>query len=55
MARLTGGAHCQLSSTSADELKELLRAVAAYAAGGLVALEDANRRQTRKVRLLGKG
>jgi hypothetical protein len=55
MAKLTGGAHCQLSSTSADELKELLRAVAAYAAGGLQALEDANRRQTRKVRLLGKG
>ncbi len=55
VAELTGGAHCQLSSTSADELRELLRAVAAYAAGGVTALEDANRRQTRKVRLLGKG
>ncbi|TVQ35726.1 MAG: VWA domain-containing protein [Geminicoccaceae bacterium] len=55
MAELTGGAHCQLSSTSPDELRDLLRAVAAYAAGGVAALEDANRRQTRKVRLLSKG
>ncbi|MFW5680176.1 MAG: VWA domain-containing protein, partial [Pseudomonadota bacterium] len=55
IARLTGGAHCRLSSSSADELRQLLRAVAAYAAGGLAALEDTNRRQTRRIELLGKG
>ncbi len=54
IARLTGGAHCQLSSTSPDELRQLLAAVAAYAAGGVAALEDANRRQAHHVRLIGK-
>ena len=34
LARLSGGACCQFDETSADELRELLRAVAAYAAGG---------------------
>ena len=38
IARLTGGAYCKFSSGSAKELGELLRAVAAYAAGGLKAL-----------------
>ncbi|NBB69251.1 MAG: VWA domain-containing protein [Alphaproteobacteria bacterium] len=54
IAKLTGGAHCQLSSTSPDELRQLLGAVAAYAAGGVAALEDANRRQQHRVRLLTK-
>ncbi len=54
LAKLTGGAHCQLSSTSPDELRQLLGAVAAYAAGGVAALEDVNRRQTHRLRLLGR-
>jgi hypothetical protein len=55
VAELTGGAHCQLTAASADELRQLLRAVAAYAAGGVAALEAANRGAGTKVRLLGKG
>jgi hypothetical protein len=38
IARLTHGAYCRFSSASAKELGDLLRAVAAYAAGGLKAL-----------------
>lgn len=38
IARLTGGAHLQFGSGSAHDLGALLRAVAAYAAGGLDAL-----------------
>jgi hypothetical protein len=38
MAQLSGGAHCRFDSRSADELRQLLRAVAAYAAGGRQAL-----------------
>jgi len=38
IARLTGGAHCAFSSGSADQLRQLLRAVAIYAAGGRAAL-----------------
>ena len=34
IAKLTGGAHCQLDSTSPGELRALLGAVAAYASGG---------------------
>jgi len=40
IARLTGGAHCKFDPSSADALKELLRAAAAYAAGGWRALAD---------------
>lgn len=54
IAKLTGGAHCKLGSTSPDELRQLLGAVAAYAAGGVAALEDANRRQQHRIRLLTK-
>ena len=39
IARLTGGAYCRFDQASADRLRELLRAVAVYAAGGLKALE----------------
>jgi hypothetical protein len=39
IARLTGGAYCRFDATSAKSLRDLLRAVAAYAAGGLPALE----------------
>jgi hypothetical protein len=38
IARLTHGAYCHFSPGSAKELGELLRAVAAYAAGGMKAL-----------------
>ena len=55
LAELTGGAHCQLSAASPDELRQLLRAVAAYAAGGRAALDAVNRAQGAQLRLLGKG
>lgn len=40
IARLTKGAYCRFDAGSAKQLRELLRAVAAYAAGGRQALED---------------
>lgn len=52
VARLTGGAWCRFDASSPGQLKELLGAVAAYAAGGLVALEDAARRGAATGRLL---
>src|SRR6059058_1537558 len=39
IARLTGGAWCRFDPGAAAQLRELLRAVAAYAAGGRKALE----------------
>jgi hypothetical protein len=39
IARLTGGATCQFDAGSAGQLRELLSAVAVYAAGGRRALE----------------
>lgn len=44
IARLTRGAYCRFDPGAANELAELLRAAAAYAAGGLAALADASRR-----------
>ncbi|MEM9332073.1 MAG: VWA domain-containing protein [Pseudomonadota bacterium] len=40
VARLTNGAYMRLSSSSAKELEELLKAVAAFATGGKTALEN---------------
>jgi len=40
IARLTQGAYCPFDSSSARQLRELLSAVAVYAAGGRRALED---------------
>jgi hypothetical protein len=40
IARLTGGAFCRFAPGAAHELADLLRAAAAYAAGGLKALAD---------------
>ena len=40
MARLTGGAWCRFDTNSAAQLRELLKAVAVYAAGGRKALAD---------------
>jgi hypothetical protein len=40
IARLSRGAYCRFDAGAAHELRELLRAVAAYAAGGRKALAD---------------
>jgi hypothetical protein len=40
IAKLSGGRHCTFSSTSPDELRRLLGAVAAYAAGGAAAMDQ---------------
>jgi hypothetical protein len=52
IARLTGGAFCRFAPGAADELAELLRAAAAYAAGGLKALADLNTRSAGVARLI---
>jgi len=52
IARLSGGAYCRFDAGSADALRELLRAVAVYAAGGLPALENLAARRGGDVRLL---
>jgi hypothetical protein len=53
IARLTHGAYCRFAPGAADELRELLRAVAAYAAGGRKALADLKARHSSgAVRLL---
>ncbi|HZF32960.1 MAG TPA: VWA domain-containing protein [Candidatus Angelobacter sp.] len=44
IARLTQGACCPFDANSAQQLRELLSAVAVYAAGGRLALEDYSRR-----------
>ncbi len=56
IARLTKGAWCPFDAGAAAQLKELLRAAAAYAAGGRVALADLSKRAGGKgaVRLLGQ-
>ena len=48
IARLTGGAFCRFTPGAAHELAELLRAAAAYAAGGMKALADLKARQQRR-------
>jgi len=61
IARLSGGAYCPFDMGSAAQLRELLRAVAVYAAGGRKALlEFGGRNDNSQVRLLtsqlrGKG
>jgi hypothetical protein len=40
IARLSGGAYCPFDATSAQQLRDLLSAVAVYAAGGRKALAD---------------
>ena len=44
IARLTRGAYCRFDVGAAHQLRELLRAAAAYAAGGMRALNDLSRR-----------
>ena len=46
LARLTRGAYCRFAPGAAHELGELLRAAAAYAAGGMKALADLNARHS---------
>ena len=52
IATLTGGAYCRFDASSAAELRDLLRAVAVYAAGGHEALEDFGRREGGAIKLL---
>jgi hypothetical protein len=42
IARITGGAHCKFDSGAAQRLADLLKAVAAFAVGGVQALADQN-------------
>jgi hypothetical protein len=46
VARLTRGAYCRFAPGAAHELGELLRAAAAYAAGGMKALADLQARHS---------
>jgi hypothetical protein len=52
IARLSHGAYCRFDTGAAHELRELLRAVAAYAAGGIKALADLSARKAGGARLL---
>lgn len=52
IARLSGGAWCRFDSASAQQLRDLLSAVAVYAAGGRRALQDFSRRRGGDVKLL---
>jgi len=52
IARLSRGAYCRFDTGSAHELGELLRAVAAYAAGGIKALSDLSARKAGPARML---
>ncbi len=59
IARLTRGACCAFDASSASQLRDLLGAVAVYAAGGRAALEDFGKNRgevvRRLTRQLGKG
>jgi hypothetical protein len=52
IARLSRGAYCRFDTGSARELGDLLRAVAAYAAGGIKALSDLSARKAGAARML---
>jgi hypothetical protein len=52
IARLSRGAYCRFDTGSAQQLAELLRAVAAYAAGGIKALAALSARHAGGARLL---
>jgi hypothetical protein len=55
IARLTRGAYCRFDPGAAGELAELLRAAAAYAAGGMRALADLSARRAQgAVKLLAQ-
>ena len=52
IARLSRGAYCRFDTGAAHQLGELLRAVAAYAAGGIKALSDLSARRSDGARRL---
>ena len=52
LARLSGGACCRFDAGSASQLRDLLKAVAVFAAGGLTALQDFSKRSGQQVKLL---
>lgn len=52
IARLTRGAYCSFDATSAGQLRDLLSAVAVYAAGGQKALRDFSQDRSEIVRQL---
>jgi hypothetical protein len=52
VARLTGGAYCRFDASSAQHLRDLLGAVAVYAAGGRRALEDFGNRHGEMIKQL---
>ena len=52
IARLSGGAYCPFDASSAQQLKDLLSAVAVFAAGGRPALADYSRGKGEVVRQL---
>src|ERR1700752_2839586 len=54
IARLSGGAWCRFDPGAAAQLRELLRAVAAYAAGGREALKRLSARESGAAKLLGQ-
>ena len=54
IARLTGGAHCRFDASSANQLRDLLSAVAVFAAGGRKALESFSKRMGRDVLLIAQ-
>ena len=54
IARLTGGAWCRFDPGAAAQLRELLRAAAAFAAGGREALKRLSARETGAAKLLGQ-
>jgi hypothetical protein len=54
IARLTGGAWCRFDPGAAAQLRELLRAAAAYAAGGREALQRLSARESGAAKLLGQ-
>ncbi len=52
IARLTRGAYCAFNASSAAQLRDLLSAVAVYAAGGQKALQDFSKDRSEVVRKL---
>ncbi|MBZ0216763.1 MAG: hypothetical protein K8F25_09440 [Fimbriimonadaceae bacterium] len=54
IARLTRGAYCRFDAGASDQLRELLSAVAVYAAGGHKALQDFGQTRNRARLLLGQ-
>ncbi|MEH2477040.1 hypothetical protein V1282_000397 [Nitrobacteraceae bacterium AZCC 2146] len=54
IARLTGGAWCRFDPGAAAQLRDLLRAVAAYAAGGREALMQLSKTAPGAAKLLGQ-